>query len=330
MSEYCKNDSVITCRVRLARNISGYPFVPNMSKADFESMNNKIKSAILNTNTPFAKSLKFINMRDVPELEAYAMVERHIISPEFATNREEKAIIISEDESVCVMIGEEDHIRIQVLKNGNQLESAYDIAERLDSLLTANLPIAFDGRLGYLTECPTNLGTGLRASLMLHLPMLEKSGEMHSITDAVRKLGFTVRGIYGEGSKARASLYQISNQITLGISEKDAIKNLNAITEQILEKELSLRLHADKIHLEDNAFRSLALLKNSRIISTNEAMNYLSVIKVGADMGILDIDKELPMKILIEIQPNMLMKKVGIIEPQVRDVERANYLRTQF
>lgn len=330
MSEYNKNDSVITCRVRLARNISGYPFVPNMSKADFDSMNNKIKSAVLNTNTPFAKNLRFINMKDVPELEAYSMVERHIISPEFANNRDNKAIIISEDESVCVMIGEEDHIRIQVLKSGNQLESGYDIAERLDSLLTANLPIAFDNRLGYLTECPTNLGTGLRASLMLHLPMLENSGEMPGITDAVRKLGFTVRGIYGEGSKASASLYQISNQITLGISEKDAIKNLNAIADQILEKELSLRLLADKIHLEDNAFRSLALLKSSRIISTKEAMNYLSVIKVGADMGILNIDKELPMKVLIEIQPNMLMKKVGLSDPEARDVERANFLRKQF
>ncbi len=330
MLEQNKFDAVITSRVRLARNIDGYPFVPNMSEADFQDMNKKIKAAILNTNTPFAKSLKFINMNDVPELEAFSMVERHIISPDFAQNRKNKAIIISDDESVCVMIGEEDHIRIQVLKSGFELEAAYDIAERLDCLLAASLPIAFDSRLGYLTECPTNLGTGLRASVMLHLPMLENSGEIPSITDAVRQLGFTVRGIYGEGTKSSAALYQLSNQITLGISEKDAINNLKVIAEQILEKEFSLRLSADKLGLEDTVFRSLALLKSSRIISTEEAMQYLSVIKLGADMGIIDIEKSLPMKTLIEIQPNMLMKKIGIGDAQTRDAERAKFLREQL
>ena len=330
MLEQNKFDAVITSRVRLARNIDGYPFVPNMSESDLLDMNKKIKAAILNTNTPFAKSLKFINMNDVPELEAFSMVERHIISPDFAQNRKNKAIIISDDESVCVMIGEEDHIRIQVLKSGFELEAAYDIAERLDCLLAASLPIAFDSRLGYLTECPTNLGTGLRASLMLHLPMLENSGEISGITDAVRQLGFTVRGIYGEGTKSSAALYQLSNQITLGISEKDAINNLKAIAEQIIEKELSLRLGADKLQLEDTVFRSLALLKSSRIITTREAMQYLSVIKLGADMGIIDIEKTLPMKTLIEIQPNMLMKKIGISDAKIRDAERAKLLREQL
>ena len=165
---------------------------------------------------------------------------------------------------------------------------------------------------------------------MLHLPMLENSGEIPSITEAVRQLGFTVRGIYGEGTKSSAALYQLSNQITLGISEKDAINNLKVIAEQILEKEFSLRLSADKLRLEDTVFRSLALLKSSRIISTEEAMQYLSVIKLGADMGIIDIEKSLPMKTLIEIQPNMLMKKIGIGDAQTRDAERAKFLREQL
>lgn len=325
-----KWDIVVSSRIRLARNIEGFPFVPNMSKSQFEEMNNKVKDAILNTNTPFAKFLNLINMNDVPEIEAFAMVERHIISPEFAKNRKDKAIIISKDETVCVMIGEEDHIRIQVVKKGFNLDAAYDIAERLDSLLAAKLPIAFDTKLGFLTECPTNLGTGLRASVMIHLPLLENSREMVSITDSVHKLGFTVRGIYGEGSEAVANLYQLSNQITLGISEKDAINNLKIIVEQIVEKENDQRSLADKVKLEDSVYRSYGILKNARIITTKEMMQYLSMIKLGVDMGIIDIPGEELINILTNGQPNMLMRKTGEIPPEQRDIERANYLRSQL
>ena len=187
-----ENDVVISTRVRLARNLSGVPFPSRMTSAQRTEVNERIKRAISESNTPFARSLKYIAMKDVPEIERYSMVERHIISREFASNCEDGAIILSEDETISVMIGEEDHIRIQVILGGLQLEKAYDIAESIDSLLCGTLDLAFDERLGFLTECPTNLGTGLRASVMLHLPVTESTGEISSLADSINKIGFTV------------------------------------------------------------------------------------------------------------------------------------------
>ena len=231
------NDIVVSTRIRLARNIENLPFPSFMTTNDKKNLGEQIKKAILESDTPFAKTLKYISMEDVPENEIYAMVERHIISPEFAKNPEGRAIIISEDESICVMICEEDHIRIQVILPGLNLEEAYDTANKIDDLLSSKLNFAFDNKLGYLTECPTNIGTGLRASLMLHLPLMESNGSIGNIAETIGKIGFTVRGMYGEGSKSKASLYQISNQITLGITEKNAIDNLNVIATQLINKE---------------------------------------------------------------------------------------------
>lgn len=321
------SDVIITSRIRLARNIAGVPFGSRLTDEEKKRINESVKSAICDSNTPYAKTLKYIDMNDVPENECFAMVERHIISPEFAQNRYNKAIIISDDESVCVMVGEEDHIRIQVLYSGLELEKAYDIAERIDTLLGDKLHFAFDENLGYLTECPTNLGTGLRASVMLHLPSLESTREISMIADSVSKIGFTVRGMYGEGSESAASLYQLSNQITLGISEKDALKNLQAITMQIVEKELSLRESANRTLVEDKVCRAYGILKNARVISTNEMMNLTSMIKLGISMGILDIDSTVPMRILIECQPYSLMRKFGDMDAEERDIKRAITIR---
>ncbi|MBQ7106808.1 MAG: protein arginine kinase [Clostridia bacterium] len=327
-TQHGKNsDVIITSRIRLARNISGIPFNSRLNAEEQKQIKERVKSAICDSNTPYAKTLKFIDMNDVPENECYAMVERHIISPEFAQNRQNKAIIISEDESVCVMIGEEDHIRIQVLYSGLELEKAYDIAERIDSFLGDTLHFAFDEKLGYLTQCPTNLGTGLRASVMLHLPLLESTREISLIADSVSKIGFTVRGMYGEGTESAASLYQLSNQITLGISERDALKNLTAITMQIVEKELSLRNSANRTLLEDKICRAYGILKNARVISTKEMMQLTSMIKLGISMGIIDIDSSVPIRILIECQPHSLMRKCGICDADERDINRAITIR---
>lgn len=316
----------VSSRIRLARNLKGIPFPSRMTNEQRSQLNQKIKKAICESNTPFAKTLKYIDMRDVPETQKHAMVERHIISPAFANKNEESAIILSEDESISIMIGEEDHVRIQVILGGLQLKEAYDIAERIDTLLYESLEIAFDSRLGFLTECPTNLGTGLRASVMLHLPALEWGGEIASLTDSVRKIGFTVRGMYGEGSKATASLYQVSNQITLGLSENNALDNLKIITTQLIEKENEARNKLNKLRLEDVCYRALGTLQNSRILTSEEMMDLLSKIKLGISMGILNIDAS-PVKLLIEAQPFMLMQKYGICEPDERDIYRANMIR---
>lgn len=321
-----EDDIAVSTRIRLARNLSGLPFPARMTPEQRKELNLKVKNAVLQSNTPFAKSLKYIDMADVPQTEIAAMVERHIISPEFAEENADRAIIISADESISIMIGEEDHVRIQVILGGLQLEKAYDTAEQLDSLLYNELHFAFDRSLGFLTECPTNLGTGLRASVMLHLPVTESNGEISSIAETVGKIGFTVRGMYGEGSKASASMYQVSNQITLGISEKNAIDNLKIITAQLIDKERKARNSLNKIKLEDMCFRALGTLQNSRILSSKEMMDLLSRIKLGISMGIIKTDV-LPIKLFIEGQPNMLMKKYGQLEPEERDIYRAAFIR---
>ncbi len=321
-----EDDIAVSTRIRLARNLSGLPFPARMTPEQRKELNLKVKNAVLQSNTPFAKSLKYIDMADVPQTEIAAMVERHIISPEFAEENADRAIIISADESISIMIGEEDHMRIQVILGGLQLEKAYDTAEQLDSLLYNELHFAFDRSLGFLTECPTNLGTGLRASVMLHLPVTESNGEISSIAETVGKIGFTVRGMYGEGTKASASMYQVSNQITLGISEKNAIDNLKIITAQLIDKERKARTGLNKIKLEDMCFRALGTLQNSRILSSKEMMDLLSRIKLGISMGIIKTDV-LPIKLFIEGQPNMLMKKYGQLEPEERDIYRAAFMR---
>lgn len=321
-----EDDIAVSTRIRLARNLSGLPFPARMTPEQRRELNLKVKNAVLQSNTPFAKSLKYIDMADVPQTEIAAMVERHIISPEFAEENADRAIIISADESISIMIGEEDHVRIQVILGGLQLEKAYDTAEQLDSLLYNELHFAFDRNLGFLTECPTNLGTGLRASVMLHLPVTESNGEISSIAETVGKIGFTVRGMYGEGTKASASMYQVSNQITLGLSEKNAIDNLKIITAQLIDKERKARNGLNKIKLEDMCFRALGTLQNSRILSSKEMMDLLSRIKLGISMGIIKTDV-LPIKLFIEGQPNMLMKKYGQLEPEERDIYRAAFIR---
>ena len=321
-----EDDIAVSTRIRLARNLSGLPFPARMTPEQRRELNLKVTNAVLQSNTPFAKSLKYIDMADVPQTEIAAMVERHIISPEFAEENADRAIIISADESISIMIGEEDHVRIQVILGGLQLEKAYDTAEQLDSLLYNELHFAFDRSLGFLTECPTNLGTGLRASVMLHLPVTESNGEISSIAETVGKIGFTVRGMYGEGTKASASMYQVSNQITLGISEKNAIDNLKIITAQLIDKERKARNGLNKIKLEDMCFRALGTLQNSRILSSKEMMDLLSRIKLGISMGIIKTDVP-PIKLFIEGQPNMLMKKYGQLEPEERDIYRAAFIR---
>lgn len=327
---YIKNapmdDVAISSRIRLARNLKGIPFPSKMSKEQKKELNLKVKDAIYNSNDSFSKTLKYIEMCDIPETQRFAMVERHIISPEFASNGIDGAIILSEDESISIMVGEEDHVRIQVILGGLQLEQAYETAEKIDALLYEKLHFAFDSRLGFLTECPTNLGTGLRASVMLHLPALENNGEIDSISRLVGKLGFTVRGMYGEGSKSSASLYQISNQITLGISEKNALDNLKIITTQVIDKENNQRNSFDKLKIEDLSYRALGILQNSRILSSEESMNLLSRVKLGKSMGILNLE-ESPIKMLIETQPFMLMQKNGVMEADERDIYRANMIR---
>ena len=320
------DDIVVSTRIRLARNLRGIPFPAKMNKEQFEKVNNIVKEAVLNSSAPIAKGLKFIKMEDIPANERACMVERHIISPAFAENYQNRAIIISSDESISIMLGEEDHIRIQIILPGLQLEKAYEIASLVDDMLCEKADIAFHKELGFLTECPTNLGTGLRASVMMHLPLSSESGNFKSFIDSASKIGYTVRGLYGEGTKATAYLYQISNQITLGISEKSVIENLKVIAENLIKNEKELQSKIDKTKLEDISMRALGTLKYARIISSSEMMQLLSNLSVGISAGVIKKDIK-PFALFIEGQPHTLMKKYGEMTAGDRDIKRAGVLR---
>lgn len=279
-------DTVISTRIRLARNIDGIPFPSRMDDAQRREVNHRVRDAVF-ANPVIASDYKYIEMDTLGDAEAMAMAERHIISPEFANNRSGRALILSSDESVSIMLCEEDHIRIQVLRSGFDLEGAYDTADKIDTLIDQSMRYAFDERLGYLTECPSNLGTGLRASVMLHLPALESSGILGRFAAAVSKIGLTIRGTFGEGTRATASMYQLSNQVTLGISEKNAIDNLAAIAKQAMAQEKAARAALDRSALEDTVWRAYGTLKYARSLSTEEFMDLISKVRIGISEGII-------------------------------------------
>lgn len=331
-----EEDGVISTRVRLARNLRDLPFPARMDDGQKKRLNQSVYAALQAPMENAGLPLRYVEMGALSDLEALAMVERHCISPEFARDREGRALLLSDNESVSIMLGEEDHIRVQALLPGLALDEAYALANGIDDVLAQALPLAFDKNLGFLTACPTNLGTGLRASVMLHLPALESRGAMAQITAMISKIGLTVRGLYGEGSGPKASMYQLSNQVTLGISEAAALSNLKSIIGQILAKEREARETLDQEKLEDMVWRALGLLCSARSMSGEEFMNLISAVRLGAYMGILHVDRALIARLMIECQPAMLQLSRGErgaqtpMDPAHRDRLRASLLRQSF
>ena len=278
----------VSTRIRLARNLTDYPFPASASSEQKNAVCQKVVNAIEKSEIFDKFSLKVIGLDDVSKAMLGSFVERHIISPEFASDTNGRALIISEDESISIMLNEEDHIRIQIMAAGLEYERALSIANEIDDALDAVLSYAFSNSLGFLTQCPTNLGTGLRASVMLHLPALESGRFIDKLTSTVSKLGLTIRGTFGEGSDARGSFYQVSNQITLGISEELAIENLKNIVKQIITQEENARrqLFADTDFLIDKVRRAESTLRSAYIMSSDEMVSLLSTIRLGIDMQI--------------------------------------------
>ncbi len=284
------DDIVVSTRIRLARNLMDLPFPRKMTPEQKKALNDSVYGVLQNIHLG-DNALHFIDPSQVDDYQLVSWVENHIISPDFAqcSRKETTGLILSEDESVSIMLGEEDCIRIQILKNGLELGQALELANRLDDILDASLSYAFDEKFGYLTSCPTNLGTGLRASVMLHLPAMEKIGMMPSLMNTISKLGLTIRGSFGEGSQARGSLYQISNQITLGISDENAVNNLSSIVGQIISQESAARqrIAADETAFQDKIMRVYGLLRYALLISEEEAGEWLSLLRLGVSMGYL-------------------------------------------
>lgn len=317
----------LSTRVRLARNVDSIPFPSKLTKTELKNTCEMVADKILECDFDGVKFRK-IDMQSLGEHEVYSMVERHVISPDFASDREGRILMLTDDETVSIMIGEEDHLRIQVIKSGLCLNECYELCDSIDTKISQKINFAFDERLGFLTECPTNLGTGMRASVMLHLPLLHNTGELKSISETVGKIGLTFRGFYGEGSNSSAYIYQLSNQITLGVSEAQALENLNNIALQIIDKENMSYNSLNRQKLEDKVCRSFGVLKYAKCINTEEMMNHISMLMLGERMGVISLpDSVVPMKLFITSQPAMLKRLYGEIEPNERDVIRAELIR---
>lgn len=324
-----QSDIVVSTRIRLARNIAEYPFPNKLNTKSRISINNIIKDAV-ETDNKF--NLRYIEMKTLARFEAASMAERHIISPEFASDADGRALMITPEEDVCIMLNEEDHIRLQVMKSGFGLDEAYAIADEIDNSLGEKLGFAFDERIGYLTQCPTNLGTGMRASVMLHLPALTMNGQIHKLINTVSKLGLTFRGAFGEGTKAVGDMYQLSNQITLGISEEFAIKNLKAITLQLCAQERTAREELLKsVDTKDAIFRAYGVLKWARLLSTKELMENLSLVRLGSVAGEINVPIETVNELMISMQPATINAMSGTrLEAKERDRVRAETVRSKL
>ncbi len=324
---------VMQTRIRLARNLKKYPFPQRLNTAGKNEVAEEIIKAVKNSNSPLSKELNILYVKDLTEAQRISLVEQHLASPEFMSDSAGRALILSKDKTMSIMINEEDHIRLQILYKDFNLEQAYDTADKLDTLLDENLDFAFDEKLGYLTQCPTNLGTGMRASVMLHLPALKSSKAIGRIAGNLSKLGLTIRGAYGEGTEPEGAMYQLSNQVTLGISEKAAIENLKNIAQQLVTQELqSEKRMSENLETQDKIFRSLGILKTAKLISCKEALELLSNVRFGINASLIkDVSLETVDELITEIQPaTMMVNKNEKIPPRERDILRAEILNEKL
>lgn len=328
------SDVVISSRVRLARNLADVPFPHMQSPEVGNEVLNQVKQALL---APQVREklgdFSFAALAELEPLDRQILVEKHLISPLHAKGEgPRRGLALNEEESVSIMVNEEDHLRIQVLLPGFQLEEAWRLGSQVDDVLDARLNYAFDEKYGYLTCCPTNVGSGLRASVMMHLPALALTKRVSEVFTYLSKLGFVVRGFFGEGTEAKGNLFQISNQITLGPREEEIIGNLSAVSKQIIEQEELGRqeiLKEGLAQVEDLVFRSYGILSNAYIISSDEAMAHLSNLRLGLELGLIKgIDQQRLNELLVRIRPAFLQKETGQeMDAFQRDLKRAEIIR---
>jgi protein arginine kinase len=306
-----ENDIVMTSRVRLARNLMGFPFPGWAKKEDRSRVMDQVRPAL--EGLAEMKDSFSEEMTQLTAIEKQVLVERHLISREHAAKGPGCATVMNRKQTVSVMINEEDHLRMQAIRPGLQLLAAYRSLDQIDTELEGSLPYAFDSQYGYLTACPTNLGTGMRASAMLHLPGLVLSEQINQTIQGANKIGLAVRGLYGEGTEALANLFQISNQNTLGMREEDIIEDRPTM-------------------MQDQIGRAFAVLKYAHIISSKEALNHLSMIRLGCDLGFIpEEERECITVLLTEIQPAHLQISAKCkLSPEERDILRADIIRTSL
>jgi protein arginine kinase len=324
---------VLSSRIRLARNIANFPF-PSKADADVrERVLRFVKNAV-NKSEDLSRG-EFVNCRQLDDLDRSFLVERHLVSLEFTQLGDFSALLIGETENVGVMINEEDHLRIQALASGLEIREAFQRADYVDDELSKSLEFAFDTSFGYLTSCPTNVGTGMRASVLIHLPGLALTREIEKVISQISKLGLVVRGFYGEGSDVWGNLFQVSNQTTLGRSEEDILESLERVTKQIIEYEENARkrlFEEAKDQIEDKIWRAYGILKYARALTSEEVLNMLSAIRLGIGVGIIEtISLSQVNEILALTQPAHLQKyfKKKML-PAERDQVRAELVRSKL
>src|SRR6186997_720047 len=324
---------VVSSRVRLARNVQKFPFPGWAKKAERLQILEAIKPCV--KALPEMSDAFSVYSQDLSALEKQVLVERHLISREHAAKGVGSAVIMNRRQTLSIMVNEEDHLRMQSIRSGLQLKNAFKLVDKVDSTLEAKLDFAYDQRLGYLTACPTNVGTGMRASAMLHLPGLVLSELINQVIQAVNKIGLAVRGLYGEGTEAMGNLFQISNQTTLGEKEDEIINRLTKVIETIIEKEHDARqvlIQKKSNTLWDQIGRAYGVLTYAHAMTSKEALNLLSIMKLGVDLGAFPEDRRLPIdELFMDTQPAHLQKSSQQkLNAEERDELRAQIIRERL
>lgn len=320
------SDVVVSTRIRFARNLEGFKF--NLkSRQDVEKLKDKIKENVY----AIGYGLKYLELKDMDDITKMSLVEKNLISPEYAVHDENGAILINDEENICIMINDEDHLKVQVFSSGFELENTLNLAIEIDQKIEEVLGYATSKKYGYLTSLPTNCGTGLKASVMVHLPALKITQNINKVFYTINNFGVNIVGAYGENSKELGDIFQISNKRTLGVTEKDIIENIKVVTEKLIEQERKARkfLAKDSMELEDTIYRSYGLLNNCRKISLEEAQNLISNIKMGTDLGILlELTDTKVQKLILYTKPANMQKYLGEqYETLERDIKRAEVIK---
>ncbi len=327
-----ESDIVMCSRIRLARNLNDFPFINRASRLERTEIEAVVRGSLPQV---VGADLNFLDVNGMSKLDRLFLVERQLISRELDNAEGPRGVAIAPHENVSIMINEEDHLRIQVMLSGLSLQDVWDRINQIDDQLEEKLSYAFSSQLGYLTACPTNVGTGIRVGVMLHLPALVQTKQIDKVFRALQKINLAVRGLYGEGTQAFGDFYQISNQQTLGKSEQELIRNLTEVVPQIIEYERKARLglvNERRQHLHDQVSRAYGVLKTAHTISSEETMHLLSSVRMGINLGLID-DLEIPTvnELFIHTQPAHLQKIQGApLEVDERNVARASYLRSRL
>ncbi|MGB1927857.1 MAG: protein arginine kinase [Mariniblastus sp.] len=328
-----ESDIVMSSRIRLARNLADYPFIRRCTDIDRANIESTVRERL--TNKAELKDLTFIDVADLQTLDRQFLVERQLISREHANSDGARAVAIDQQERLSLMVNEEDHLRIQVMKSGLDLVGAWGQINDLDDRIESQLTYAFHPKLGYLTACPTNVGTGMRVSVLVHLPALVITQQIEKVFRSLQKINLVVRGLYGEGTQAMGDFYQVSNQITLGKSENDLIDQVGDVIPVVIDYERKARdflINEKQNDLFEQVSRAYGTLQNAQQISSEETMFLLSRVRMGINLGLIG-DLEIPEvnQLFIRTQPAHLQKlRDSELDTDERNVERANYLHSQL